>query len=216
MKKLFHGSEKIIKKPVYGQGRTDNDYGQGFYCTEDIELAREWAALDERGGFVNSYSFNERGMRIMDLTMPEYSVLSWMALLLKNRNVRLSSPLEKRAREFLIRQYLPDTKKADVIVGYKADDSYFSFARAFLSNTITIDQLSTALSLGDLGLQYMIKSERAFQALHYDSVEPVDGMTYYPRRIARDRSARDRYMQLLEDADKHGRYINDIMKGEGR
>ncbi len=216
MKKLYHGSEKMIKNPVYGQGRTDNDYGQGFYCTEDLELAREWAALDEKGGFVNSYSFDERNMKILDLTKPKYSVLSWLALLLKNRNVRLSSPLEKRAREYLIRQYLPDITEADAIIGLRADDSYFSYARAFLSNTITIDQLSTALSLGDLGLQYMLKSERAFHTLHYDGAEPVDGMAYYPRRIARDRSARDRYMQLLEDVDSHGRYISDIMKGESR
>ena len=127
-----------------------------------------------------------------------------------------SSPLEKRAREYLIRQYLPDITEADAIIGLQADDSYFSYARAFLSNTITIDQLSTALSLGDLGLQYMLKSERAFHTLHYDGAEPVDGMAYYPRRIARDRSARDRYMQLLEDVDSHGRYISDIMKGESR
>lgn len=40
---LYHGSEKILEKPVYGFGRTDNDYGRGFYCTEDRELAKEWA-----------------------------------------------------------------------------------------------------------------------------------------------------------------------------
>ncbi|MBQ2640754.1 MAG: DUF3990 domain-containing protein, partial [Lachnospiraceae bacterium] len=35
MRKIYHGSVKIIEKPQYGAGRRDNDYGLGFYCTED-------------------------------------------------------------------------------------------------------------------------------------------------------------------------------------
>lgn len=41
--RLYHGSENIIEVPEYGKGMRNNDYGRGFYCTEDIELAREWA-----------------------------------------------------------------------------------------------------------------------------------------------------------------------------
>ena len=41
--KLYHGSENIIDVPTYGKGARHNDYGKGFYCTEDIELAKEWA-----------------------------------------------------------------------------------------------------------------------------------------------------------------------------
>lgn len=29
--KIYHGSENIIKKPVYGAGKLYNDYGRGFY-----------------------------------------------------------------------------------------------------------------------------------------------------------------------------------------
>lgn len=54
--KLYHGSEKIISKPIYNYGKQDNDYGQGFYCTKEIELAKEWACQKDKDGFVNSYS----------------------------------------------------------------------------------------------------------------------------------------------------------------
>ena len=44
MKKiLYHGSEFLIEKPEFGKGARHNDYGRGFYCAENIELAREWA-----------------------------------------------------------------------------------------------------------------------------------------------------------------------------
>lgn len=35
---LYHGSTNIVE-PRYGEGAKDNDYGMGFYCTEDIEMA---------------------------------------------------------------------------------------------------------------------------------------------------------------------------------
>lgn len=31
---LYHGSDYIVKKPLYGFGKSDNDYGRGFYTTE--------------------------------------------------------------------------------------------------------------------------------------------------------------------------------------
>ncbi len=214
-KVLYHGSVKIIKTPVFGYGRSDNDYGRGFYCTEDIELAREWAALDENGGFVNRYVLDITGLNCLDLTGGKYTELSWMAILLANRRVRLSSPVEKRANAFITESFMPNTSEADIIIGHRADDSYFSFARAFLSNTITLQQLSTALSLGDLGIQIMIKSERAFNALLYKKAEPVDGTVYYPKRMMRDKHARDQYMALLEKEDETGSYISEIMKNGG-
>ena len=34
---LYHGSEKIIEKDVYRKGNLRNDYGRGFYYTENEE-----------------------------------------------------------------------------------------------------------------------------------------------------------------------------------
>lgn len=46
MIKVFHGSDHIIKIPRYMGGKTDNDYGNGFYITEYEERARSWATLN--------------------------------------------------------------------------------------------------------------------------------------------------------------------------
>ena len=140
---IYHGSALVVSSPEFGKGRKDNDYGRGFYCTEDKELAREWAAADENGGFLNCYEIEDAGMKRFDLILSdaqnaESDVLQWLAVLLNNRNLRLGSPVEKRGRDFILSRYLPDLSRYDYLVGYRADDSYFSFARAFLSNTITI------------------------------------------------------------------------------
>ena len=44
---IYHGSKNIITKPEFGKGNIANDYGLGFYCTENIELAKEWACSDK-------------------------------------------------------------------------------------------------------------------------------------------------------------------------
>ena len=35
---LYHGSNQRIEQPLWGEGKSYNDYGQGFYCTEHMEL----------------------------------------------------------------------------------------------------------------------------------------------------------------------------------
>ena len=74
----------------------------------------------------------------------------WLAMLMKYRKVRLSMSVMKRGREWLIAHFLPDTEDYDVIIDYRADDSYFSFARAFVNNEISLNQLYYAMrNLGE-------------------------------------------------------------------
>ena len=39
---IYHGSKDIIEKPYYHGGKAENDYGFGFYCTENLDLAKEF------------------------------------------------------------------------------------------------------------------------------------------------------------------------------
>ena len=38
---IYHGSDHIIEKPKFGYGKTYNDYGVGFYCTENPNMAKD-------------------------------------------------------------------------------------------------------------------------------------------------------------------------------
>ena len=50
---LYHGSISIIEQPTFGKGKRHNDYGLGFYCTQSLELAKEWAVEEKRDGYAN-------------------------------------------------------------------------------------------------------------------------------------------------------------------
>ena len=192
---LYHGSAKIIQRPEFGKGNHHNDYGLGFYCTLEIELAKEWACATKRGGFANVYSLDLAHLKVMYLGAPEYGILDWLAILVNNRVFSIGAPIAAESKEYLTNYFLPNTEGFDAIKGYRADDSYFTFAMDFLSNTISLRQLSRAMYLGSLGEQFVLKSQNAFDALQFIRSEPVDGEIYFVKRNERDKNAREQYLE---------------------
>lgn len=211
---LYHGSPNIVELPVFGKGKKYNDYGRGFYCTEHVELAKEWACTEGTDGYANRYEIETEGLNILYLSDDNYTILNWLAILLKNRIGRLSSPIEKRGREYLIQNFLPDYLEYDAIVGYRADDSYFSFARSFVGNAISLKQLGFAMKLGKLGEQFVLKSEKAFDAIRFLDYTAADNSAYYAKRKARDDEARAAYLKELENEDLNGIFMRDILREE--
>ena len=211
---LYHGSSEIIAKPIFGKGKAYNDYGRGFYCTENFELAKEWACTEGIDGYANQYEIETDGLKILNLSSGEYMVLHWLALLMTYRKLRLSTPVMKRGAEWLKEHFLVNIEDYDAIIGYRADDSYFSFARAFVSNEISLGQLSHAMMLGKLGEQFVLKSREAFEAIQFVSYVASDNTIYYARRKARDDAARAAFFAELERDDIDGIYIRDLIRGE--
>ena len=70
--------------------------------------------------------------------------MHWLALLVNNRRFDLSTPIMRQGFYHLSKNFLLDVSNYDLIKGYRADDSYFSFAEAFLSNQISYKQLHEA------------------------------------------------------------------------
>ena len=211
---IYHGSSEIIEQPLLGKGKEYNDYGRGFYCTESLELAKEWACTEGIDGFANKYELDMKELKACNLSSEEYSILNWLALLMTYRRIRLSTPIMKLGAEWLREHFLVDIESYDVIIGYRADDSYFSFARAFVNNEISLGQLSRAMRLGKLGEQVVLKSSKAFEQLKFITYETANNAIYYSRRKARDEAARLQYIKELDAEALDGIYIRDIIRGE--
>ena len=216
VKTLFHGSDKIIDKPSFGAGKKANDYGQGFYCTEDKELANEWACRHKSEGFCNQYTLSMEGLSVLNLNSSGYNVLNWLALLLKNREFGISNPTAASVKEYILANYLPDLTSIDVIIGYRADDSYFDYAKSFVSNSLPLSKLEWILKNGNLGLQLALVSEKAFENLSFVLAESVSEKIYYPLISAREKKAKSEYLNLLDSNkfDKNEIYAIDIIRNE--
>ena len=209
---LYHGSPVIVEKPIYGKSKPYNDYGRGFYCTEHIELAKEWSCSEGTDGYANRYELDLSGMNILRLTSEDYTILNWLAILMENRIGRLSSSVAKSGREYLLRNFLPEYKDYDVIIGYRADDSYFSFARAFMENSMSLKQLSRAMRLGKLGEQIVLKSQAAFDAIRFLDYAAANNAIYYAKRKERDKEARYTFEKELDHDDLDGIFMRDIIR----
>lgn len=215
MKTIYHGSKDIIKKPIYGKGKTYNDYGLGFYCTENLELAKEWGVEIDRNGYANIYQIDDSKLSILDLNSNNYCILHWLAILLENREFDIPSPLALEGKEYILNNFYIDYKEYDVIIGYRADDSYFSFAQDFLNGTISYRQLNNAMHLGNLGQQFVLKSKKAFNEIQYVGNEIALCDEWYAKKENRDKSARRDYFDTEKNKRQRGDiYITQIMDEE--
>lgn len=211
---LLHGSQKIIENPSILFSNDHNDYGRGFYCTKSEEMAKEWACRKGSDGFVNKYLIDEKGLSTLNLADGKHSVLNWIAILLKNRVFSLNSPIAVEARKYLIEHFSVDTSKFDLVIGYRADDSYFRYAESFVENSLSLNELSKALYLGKLGLQTVLISEESFRRIRFISSSPAEGSVYYPKFIQRDTEARLAYSEQIAKSTmaKDDIFVLDILR----
>lgn len=213
--KLYHGSENIIEKPVYGKGARYTDYGKGFYCTENIELAKEWACAKQKNGYANIYDLDLSELNVLNLNSASYNILNWLAILADNRTYWQNGSIAEPAKNYIKENFLPDISAYDVIIGYRADDSYFSFAQDFVSGVISLQKLAQAMRLGKLGEQIVLKSQKAFAQIQFAGYENADAEEYYIKKNEREREARRQYRRnKKEQADVNELFILDIMREE--
>lgn len=212
---LYHSSVSIIEKPIFGQGKRHNDYGLGFYCTQSLDLAKEWAVEENRNGYANKCSLDLEGLSMLDLSQKDFTTLHWITLLLQNRVFTLKNDITKEGKKYLINHFTLPVKEYDVIKGYRADDSYFAYAESFLNNTISLQRLSEALKLGNLGEQVVLISKKAFRQLKFLGYEIADASTYYPMRKNRNEQARMEFLSNRRGtAIPDALYLSDIIRGD--
>ena len=175
---LYHGTSVILENPTYGIGKSDNDYGSGFYLTEDYNQAAEWACgFGSESSYVNEYKLDVSDLSV--LNMDKLGPLAWIAEVASHRIV----PHDWWADlyEEFVRTYKPDTNY-DVLRGLRADDSYLSIITDFFDGTFGAMEVASLFKEGDLGSQVFIRSEKAFGSIMFVKRTQVYGV--YSDRIS--------------------------------
>ena len=210
---IYHGSDHIIKQPVYKGGKSNNDFGYGFHTTQYIMLAKEWACSKNQDGYANIYEADLDNLKILNLNSPECSILNWLTLLTKYRTYWQNGSIAEEAKTYLQEHFFISPEDYDIIIGYRADDSYFSFAQDFVAGTISLQKLLEAMRLGKLGEQIVLKSEKAYTQIRFLDAEQLEADIWYNKKIARDRAARREYRNSKSAASNIGElYMLDIMR----
>lgn len=196
---LYHGSAERIVIPTFGLGEDRHDYGKGFYLTENVELAKEWAVCrpDETNGWVHKFVLDDTELNILDFQ--KENVLCWLAELMKHRAAADSKRYRVLSEKF-IQKYGISTDGYDVIKGWRANASYFYIAKAFVRDEIDVDILEELLSLGGLGIQYCVKTKKAYDHLLEigEQLQQINFEQYNKKYNERDITARENMRSLIE------------------
>ena len=125
--------------------------------------------------------------------------MTWLAELMKHRDAANSKRYRMLAQKF-IAKYGIETDEYDVIKGWRANASYFYIAKAFVRDEIDLDILEELLSLGGLGIQYCIKSEKAYSRLHeiQEALISVEYDVFNQKYNERDVQGRERMRELID------------------
>ena len=188
-----------------------NDYGSGLYTTQNLDLAKEWSLSNYNksdNGYVVDYLLNTDRLRLLDLT--KLNTLNWLSVLVENRRLD-DTEVPKERVDALVRKYYVDLKPYDVIHGWRADDSYFTFVKDFINGRISLQVLERAMSLGKLGTQFCIKSPKAFASL-IELRRFKSEKEYRAKFKNRDQKARQDYKLIRNSSSLTDKYILDVLR----
>lgn len=208
---FYYGADRKVEKPIYNYSGSNpsNDYGMGFYLTKEKDKAELWASQYDEG-YCIKYDFDMKDLNVLYLNSnTEEEIMLWISILVNNRFSKEEIENDKETIEWLNNHYHINLDEYDVIVGYRADDSYFLYSRDFVSNDLSVEALSKAMKLGKLGLQYCLKSEKAFQkikTLEYIKIEKNNSYSVFREKI------RQEYLETKKNDDIHNERILDIMR----
>lgn len=201
---LYHGSPYPILRPKYKGGTDDNDYGNGLYLTPYLELAREWSASKynkTKKSYVYKLEIDLSGLNILDFD--KESELAWLAELMYNRPVNIGVAYRRFAPLF-IKKYKINTDNYDIIKGWRADSSYYDAVRDFIRGDLDMSLIKDSFHIGDLGIQYFIKSQKAFNRLEkeYKPFETLSYEVYHKKYMKRDNEAKIQ-LEKIKNSDKN-------------
>ena len=214
--RLYHGSQNKQVKPQYGLGQDHHDFGKGFYLTEDPDLAREWSVYRPKSmnGWVHAFDLEMDGLRVLDFR--GRGVFAWVAELMKHREADESVAYRRRAPHFIEKFGISDAEEYDVQIGWRANASYFYIVKSFVRDEVDADCLEELLKLGNFGIQYVIKSPKAYGQLK-QLPELIELARFDPHHAAyetRDAVARNRMRELIADQEfnRLSRLFSDVIR----
>lgn len=213
---IYHGSKVLVERPITKGSNPENDYGPSFYMTLEVEAAKSWACRENSIGIVNKYLVDNRAyknLKILDLTdKSQYTILNWMAILMHFRKLDVSF---KKNNELVLKwleQYYIDVDEYDVVIGYRADDSYFRFPIRFISNDLAFEDLESVYLSGNLGIQYAFMSKRAIGLLKFEGFIECDP-SFLGHHYSIVKMATKEFDELLNrPRDPNKTYILDLMR----
>ena len=181
--RLYHSSNVIIEEPDIKHGRTNADFGQGFYLSKELDFSYKWS---NRNSYINVYDLIFDDLKIKEFERNE----EWFNYI---RNNRINNDIYK---------------DYDVIIGPISNDTIYDTYGILTSNLLSINKVLEILLLGNCYTQVVIKSEKALNNLKYIENFLISEDIFEKYRNEVKKEEKEFHKQFLR---KLGRVKNKIM-----
>jgi transcriptional regulator with XRE-family HTH domain len=155
-KLLFHGAKSEIAGEIdVTIGRTNNDFGCGFYTGESYDQSISFISNFNKS-CVYFLDFNN-----VDLRCKKYNIdQEWMMTIAYYRNA-----LSKYAEHPIVQKLVAQSRDCDYIIAPIADNRMFQIINSFIDGEITDEQCKHFLAATNLGYQYVFVTPKSTKHL---------------------------------------------------
>lgn len=155
---LFHGATGDIVGEIDNKHSIlPNYFGYGFYAGGNLFQAASWIA-DKSNGSVYCFYFNNQNLKSMEFSVDR----RWMYAILYYRGAFKNVEINDN-----IRKLVDEIESCDYLIAPIADNQMYQILNQFASNQITDEACIHALSVTNLGKQYVFKSMKACKQLEF-------------------------------------------------
>ena len=153
---LFHGAKKAFSLPIdfLGNSKQRNDFGVGFYLGETFEQAANYISFLDNCN--NVYCFK---LDLSNLITYKFDVnTEWMIAIAYFRGW-----IDDYKECNYVKNILKKIDGCDVVIAPIADNRMFDLIAEFVEGSITDEQCKHSLAATNLGLQYVLKTNKAVE-----------------------------------------------------
>lgn len=182
---LYHGSNEKVSLPKVDCGRTDVDFGKGFYLTADLDMASKWACR-KAISIVSEYKISLKGLKVYKFKADK----EWLDFVMSNRNMY---PFPEKYKSY------------DVLIGPTADDRLFNTLELYEDGLVSAKDAIKVINCMNYSLQYVVRTDVAVKKLSFTkSIQLVDNQKQkYINKYRQDRiQANKRTKELFEKINK--------------
>ncbi len=201
---LFHGSKYGLSDISVTGSRDNCDFGNGFYLGQTYNQALSFVCEYDKAS-VYSFKYSREGMKCLEFDCS----LDWMIAICYFRGT-----IRNYAKSERVKAVIEKVEKADVIIAPIADNKMFYVMSQFAEGEINADVALHSLSASRLGLQYILKTEKALMNLvpierYYLSVPEREDCR---KKLIERGYEIDTKLKLAKREYRNGLYIEELLK----
>ena len=201
---LFHGSKNGLSDITVSGARNNCDFGNGFYLGQTYSQALSFVYEYDKASMY-SFRYSPEGLKCFTFDCS----LDWMLAICYFRGT-----IKQYEKAEIIQKILKSIEDADVIIAPIANNKMFYIMSQFAEGEINADAAIHSLSASGLGLQYIMKTDKALKNLvpiekYYLSVPEREDC----RKSLIERGYEiDTKLKLAKREFKTGLYIEELLK----